>query len=165
MATLTSILATDIVADSRSTINTNFQNLNAQTVRLYLTNTQSILTSVLTNATGISLPLQLNEVWAIRVIALYNSPTVPDIKFSFSGPVSTNLRWIDDSTSGITISSIGSLIFSGGGAGDRIFVGSGTVTTGSVAGNLQLQWAQSIDSVSSITTLLQSTNIIATKLN
>lgn len=160
MANTTSILSTDLVSDSRSVINNNF----AQKYIAYKSSSSSVINSVLVADESLSFPIQANEIWNIKGALVYTSATVADLKFMHTAPVgAVGYIKVDDSAGTATLLSS---VINVSGSGSAAFAGSnGIFINGPVAGSVDFYWAQQTNTDSSVTTLLQGSNIIATKLN
>ena len=166
MATLTSILATNIVSSTRSVINTNFQNLNAQTQIIYKSADQTSASSVLASDSHLVFPVGVNEVWGLeKVFLLYNAAAAPDIKVGWTVPAGTTMAWEVEGNYGSNVSLASDTESMNGTGADAQFSLHGTIFVGSVAGNMTLRWAQNVNTASSIITLKQGSFIIAHKLN
>lgn len=164
MATVTSILSTDIVSDSRSTINTNFDNLNKQTQIVYKSTTQTTTTSVLTADTELSFLIGANEAWKMEMNLIGHADATSDLKYTFLVPAGANGYFTNDDALGqvpkmpsvmSTVSTTGSVF----GGINGIFI------NGSVAGTVGFYWAQNTSTPSSVISINQGSNIIAFKLN
>lgn len=192
MSNLTSILSSDLISTAPSVLTGNFQNLNqdktesanyAQTLAgasstlaispaglnalyrfAYKSSTQGITTSVLANDDHLSIPVGVNEVWGYNMNLFYKSATAPDIKITMVGPAGTTGGWGDAATFSTDVMTYGSVMGIATANVDEVTLFTGTAIVGSVAGNVRLQWAQNVDTVSSITTVLTGSNIIAHRL-
>lgn len=173
MATLTSILGTDTVSSTRGVINTNFQNLNADTQYGYKSSTSSIFSSLLTADTTLSFQVGANEAWDFKAIIVPSVNSAVDGKYSFSGPTGTAIRWSHTFDAGLYASGsilggfmgLGSVYNAGGvgqGSHDMYL---GTVVSGATAGSVITLWAQVTHTPSSALSVLQGSHIIARRIN
>ena len=106
-----------------------------------------------------------NETWIFNVLAFFDSGTIPDIKFSFSGPTGATALWsYIDSGSNVT-KAMGEISYrAGGGAGyKRACHIKAVFWIGANAGDIKLRWAQNTGDASN-TKVLTGSNIIATRL-
>lgn len=114
----------------------------------------------LNNVTGLQNDDEL--LWAVSASSTYllhlsisyNSGTTPDIKFGWSVPASTTMKWrvigADTAgavilTSGLTESSVQPI---GGAGADTHLLVEAVITVSTTAGNVTLQWAQNTANVS-----------------
>jgi len=163
MATITSILSTDLISDSRDTINTNFANINADTpVLVYKSADETVNNSTtLQDDDELLFAVAANEVWAFKLIFNFNSGTTPDIKYAFSIPAGATIDGYSLDVGSVNESSV--INSSGGGANTRVAVLHANIINSTTAGNMQIQWAQNTQDASD-TTVLKGSYIIAHKL-
>lgn len=181
MSNITTINSTDVVADSRADINTNFSNLNTDKlessaiIRVYKASDETVNNSTtLQNDDDLTFSIGANEVWAINGALILLTDTNADFKFTFDCPSGCDGYFGNDDypsdvdTSGnISPQRIG---YNGFIAGTifpaEVHFGGiyGVLINGANAGTVTLQWAQNtarqID-----TTLKAGSYLIATKLN
>ena len=172
MTTVHSIAASDIVANTRSVLTTNFQNLNDGKIetsviqRVYKSQSQSVLNSVLTADDHLFFTMGANESWNMRLLMAYDSNTVPDIKYTFLAPAGTIGYFVaDDAPQAANSPSVITVIVVPN-ANDQLGGINGIFINNSVAGNVSFYWAQNTDSSqSSVLTMYAGSNIIATRIN
>ena len=192
MSTVHSIAASDIVANSRSVLTTNFANLNTDKIEattvaqmlastistvgvtpsvlgetrkyVYKSGNQTTSSSVLVNDDALFFNVGANEAWRMTTRLLWSSNNVPDIKYTFTAPTGTAGYFSDDDASQIAITPSSTTNLSAGGTATNI-VGINGVFTTSVAGSIQLQWAQNTNAASSVLTVYAGSNIIAERIN
>lgn len=111
--------------------------------------------TVLVDATSMTLPVLANEVWKFEMQVIYSAGNTGDIKFAFtfpaSGRIDASVVWVDDGGSTVlprnwsgTTTPTTSVPLSGfGGASTRVSLPiQGIFTNAGTGGNLQLQFAQ-----------------------
>lgn len=187
MSAVTSILAADIVSSSRGTLNTNFQNLNADKVevasaaqvlastlstvavtpsvlastdRWVFKNTdESTLTSVISADSVLRLNVGANEAWALQgAISFAAGNTVPDMKWGYTVPAGTTFNCYDV-YQGTSFKESSPSVFLTAFATDTTTIQLGTFIIGSVAGSITAVWAQNTHTPSSVATVLGETNL------
>jgi hypothetical protein len=105
-------------------------------------------TATLANDSDLAWPVLANAVYELRMLILYNSGTVPDIKFAWTIPVGLAMTWVvtgfDTAGSFLfgNIDAEGSTRALGGTGANLAAEVSGIVNVGVNSGTLQLQWAQ-----------------------
>lgn len=181
MSNVTSILATDLVSDSRSTINTNFGNLNtdklqqatiaqalasvATTVAItpsikgeiqkivYKDYDEGSLTSTLVTDSVLTVKVGANEIWEMRGILTLNAGnTVPDAKLLYTAPAGTIWNLFNADNQGSLANTRPSVVMATL-VTPATTVHTGIFRTGSVAGSIALAWGQNVNTPSSVTTL------------
>ena len=104
-------------------------------------------------------PVAANEVWKFEVLVLYDSGTIPDIKFAFTVPAGASLAWRKTQSAPVNT------VTASGASADSVGQGAGTVVmdllhgyvaNGATAGNLQMQWAQATNDASDTKVLANS---------
>ena len=128
--------------------------------------------STLQNDDHLILPLGANEVWIFQFFLFSNSSTTADIKIAFTAPTGAVFQYlissadigVDSSTTTATFArmSTGAINIYGESL-DKLDILRGLVINGANAGNLQLQWAQSLAEVSD-TIVRANSCLIATKI-
>ena len=166
MAQLTSILGTDTISSSRGVINNNFQSLNAQSQVIYKSSVQTTVSSVLVNDSELLVPIQANETLGVVLKLVGESGITPDFKYTFNAPIGTVGYFADDDAFS-SATSVGGIRTISGPGPNTPFIGgiNGVFINNSVAGTIQFQWAQNVNTVSSVTSVFKGSNIIVTKLN
>lgn len=105
------------------------------------------------------------EMWILDVTIFYDTGTIPDIKFAFTGPSGASAVWsFIDADPNVVQAIGGSASRIGGGAGNkRACHIKGWFFVQDTAGDITLQWAQNTANASNTKVLLGS-NIIATRV-
>ena len=124
--------------------------------------------STLVNDTHLVLAVLANEVWVVNAYLMYDSGTIPDIKFAWTVPAGATISWgaISSDTgaanwanigSPVALATTGSMAFSCLGAGTiQGAILTGIAVIGGTAGNVQLQWAQNTANASDTKVRLNS---------
>jgi len=158
-----------------SKMNTHVRdNLNSTAHLLaYKSADESVTSStVLQDDDHLLLAVGINDIWYVRfaIYVIDNSSSTADFKWAFTWPSGTTAAITNNSVNvGDTFSKQRSFTASGTGfssdaalAGDT-FIAEGVVTVGGTAGNLRLQWAQSVSNASSVV-VKKGSNITGFKL-
>ncbi len=103
-----------------------------------------------------------NQVYKFSMFVLINTGTTPNIKFGWTYPSGTTIRWGNSSylTMDRIETSIHMII---GGTGNRFSEFMGVIIVSATAGNVTLTWAQNTADVSD-TKVLANSNILYTKI-
>lgn len=160
---ITSILGTDLISNSRNTINANFSSVYG--IRAYKTINSSVASNTLISDTELVLPVQANDIWTFQGQTRWSSAATPDFKIGWTVPSTTTMSWGTDDASTTQLTETDAQFY--GVSNTNIQIGGiyGVITVGSIAGNVVIQFAQSVTTPSSVSSLLKGSNIIATKLN
>lgn len=113
------------------------------------------------------LPVAASATYLLTMFLHYQTGDTPDIKFSWSVPSATTMRWSPHGIGNAVTSAIGdmwvgictesSVITLGGGGGSAMTAQvMGTVRVSTTAGNLQFRWAQNTATVSDTKVLADS---------
>jgi hypothetical protein len=167
MASIGTLGASDSGSTSRTTINTNFTNLNDQVKIIYKSADETVNNSTtLQDDDHLSFSIAANEAWAFHLCLFYRAATTPDVKYALTVPASATYQLF--SVQQFQAVGDGAAITTAvaNGSGASVTEGemaSGVVVNGANAGTVQLQWAQNTANASN-TKVLQGSYIIATKL-
>lgn len=172
MATITSLNNSDSGSTSRTTINTNFTNLNTdleKTKIIYKSSDETVNGSdTLQDDNELTFAIGANEKWAFTIYLRTSSGATPDFKYSLSVPSGATFTF----WSTYNVTQVSNL---GGGYTDKAVVdgsgsfpigsdiANGSVINSSTTGSVTLQWAQNTSNASD-TKLLAGSYIIAHKL-
>lgn len=176
MTALTSILSSDIVADSRSTINANFQNLandittNSSLFQTsYKTDTQTIssnfgIAGSVMAVTGVGINVGANQSWNLRTTLYANVLANADAKFTFTAPAGATGGWTN--TPGTATSAmfpLGSIVGVNFGTSSVLLSFVTNVVNGSTPGSVFLGMAP--NNTNADTWAEPGSNIVATRIN
>lgn len=119
-----------------------------------------ISNATLQNDTELAVAVAASTTYDFKLILLYNSGVTPDLKFGWTFPASTTMRYSMQGYSAGVVQSF-RLIETDvnvldGNASSLSCVCEGTVFVGATAGTLQLQWAQNTLTASNSSVLLGS---------
>lgn len=135
----------DVTGDT--TVSGNLSVAGVGQVQLVRKSTDESVTSstTLQNDNHLFLPVVANATYDLFLMCIFSGDTAGDIKFAWSVPSGTVLRWVDQTgTSGIATDT--DFYSAPGGSTQVGFQIWATVVTSSTAGNVQFQWAQNASS-------------------
>lgn len=100
-------------------------------------------------------PIAANESWSFRFTIQANANATPDIKFAVTAPTgATCVIGATEYETGTSNSNVGCGVNSGlvpGSSANEVYEVVGTITNGSTAGNVTLQWAQNTANAANVT--------------
>lgn len=122
--------------------------------------------NVLQNDDALVIAVGANEKWKIETFFVFNSSTVADFKFSFTGPAGSSAWWgaVENGGFGTFTYALGGTKAISGMGQTRIYPLIMYISTIGTPGNVQFQWAQSVAEATD-TKVLAGSNIIASRLN
>jgi len=119
-----------------------------------------ISNSTLQNDTELAVAVAASTNYDFKLVLLYNSGVTPDLKFGWTYPVGTTMRYSMQGYTGGVVQSFRiietDVVALDGNASSLSCVCEGTVFVGATAGTLQLQWAQNTLTASNSSVLLGS---------
>lgn len=98
-----------------------------------------------------------NEVWFFETRIVWHGDGVPDIKFQFTVPSGTTMRWESQSVGLAPLTESDEKTRSGAGVGvNQMHYARGLIFVGGNAGDVQVQWAQNVADMSDTVVLAGS---------
>src|SRR3990167_695403 len=153
-----------VLASTLSTVGITPSVLAETRKYVYKSGNQSVFSSLLVNDDALFFNVGANEVWQTTTRIVFLSDTLPDFKYTFTAPAGTAGYFIDDFSQNVRVPTSIQGLTVGSSTRQQMQDIKGVFIT-SVAGSIQLQWAQDTHTPSSVTTMITGSNIIAERIN
>ena len=116
--------------------------------------------SILQDDDALTIPVAANERFWFSVILFFDSGTIPNFKYGFSGPSGATIRW-ERAVSGVVVQTESdSAVKAGSGVGVQLMIQlRGSIEVAGTAGSLTFQWAQGTAHASDTTVQIGSVMI------